>query len=261
MAMNADPYRTLGLARGRAARRGEARLSAAGQGQPPRCGGRGGTAPVPGHPGGVRPDRRAGLGGPGDRTGTDRAFTVGDRPVTGRGDGAGLRRANTTNAAGAGRATGEWRPAAATAARGRGDGPAPPPGTAAEQGHARVHVLRRRRCRAVRARLGRRVVVRDHVGDVLDAQSQGIRGSAQARAGVPGPGPAPSTGGGTGARGGAAHRRRGRGRGRGDARGARDRGTRGRCAPDTPAGVPATDPHHCVVVGSHRRRRPGRGPP
>ena len=56
---------------------------------------------------------------------------------------------------------------------------------AREQGDARVDLIRRGR-RAVRARLGRGELVRHHERDLLDAQPQGIRGPAQARAGVPG---------------------------------------------------------------------------
>ena len=55
-----DPYRTLGLERGASTRRGEARVSAAGEVEPPRCGRRGCAAALPGDPGRVRPDRRAG---------------------------------------------------------------------------------------------------------------------------------------------------------------------------------------------------------
>ena len=59
MALEPDPYRTLGLTRRRDARRGQARLPAAGQGQPPRRGRRGGAAALPRDPGRLRAARRA----------------------------------------------------------------------------------------------------------------------------------------------------------------------------------------------------------
>ena len=70
-----------------------------------------------------------------------------------------------------------------------GTRPAAPSRAATEQGDARLDVVRRRGRRAVRARLGRRFVVRDDVRHVLDAEPEGVRRSAQARTGVPGTGP------------------------------------------------------------------------
>ncbi len=61
---------------------------------------------------------------------------------------------------------------------------------APQQGDARVDVVRRGGRRPVRARLGRRQLVRHHERHVLDAQPEGIRRSPQARAGVPGTRPA-----------------------------------------------------------------------
>jgi len=69
-----------------------------------------------------------------------------------------------------------------------GGEPAPAPRAPAQQGDPRIDLVRRGGRRALRARLGRRLVVRDHLGDLLDAQPEGVRRSAQARSGVPGTG-------------------------------------------------------------------------
>ena len=120
----------------------------------------------------------------------------------------------------------------------------------AQQGDARIDLLRRRR-RAVRARLGRRELVRDDERHVLDAQPEGVRRPAQARTGVPGTGQA--SGAGQAARGRRDRRRAPDGRtGRiGRSRAARGRRTRSARSDrrDRPAGRPAS---------RSRTRRPGR---
>ena len=76
--------------------------------------------------------------------------------------------------------------------RAAGARPATPPRTGSTAPRTRRRWARRRMTgptRTVGSRLGRRVLVRDHLGHVLDAQPEGIRGPAQARTGIPGPGP------------------------------------------------------------------------
>ena len=58
-----------------------------------------------------------------------------------------------------------------------------------EQGDPRLDVVRRRRCRPVRTGLGRCQLVRHDERHLLDPQPEGVRGSPQARTGVPGTGP------------------------------------------------------------------------
>ncbi len=130
----------------------------------------------------------------------------------------------------------------------------------AQQGDARFHVVRRRRG-SVRARLAWRQLVRHDERHVLDAQPEGIRRPAQARARVPGTRPARDEG----QDGGHARRDRDRRDGRDDRgdRDDRDRRARRRrgCEPATrrpPRGFRPSDPHDEFVVGIHRRRnRPG----
>jgi len=55
----------------------------------------------------------------------------------------------------------------------------------AEQGDARLHIVRRRR-RSVRTRLARRELVRHDERHLLDAEPQGVRRPAQARPRIPG---------------------------------------------------------------------------
>ena len=109
-----------------------------------------------------------------------------------------------------------------------------------QQGDARIDVVRRGRHRAVRARLGRRQLVRHHQRHVLDGEPEGIRRSPQARAGVPGTRPA-----------GRPSAWRGSVHAGPDARGARRRRRGDPGDPATrrrrPAGRP--DPHDVVVVG------------
>ncbi len=135
-----------------------------------------------------------------------------------------------------------------------------PPRAAAEQGHARLDVVRRRGRRTVRARLGRSFVVRNDIRDVLDAQPEGVRRPPQARSGVPGPrSPQARRRGSRGSRGraagsGATRRRHGAGsepvscrRGCGPRRGRVGAGPG-----DQPTDA-ATDPHHLLVVGGDGR--------
>ena len=128
----------------------------------------------------------------------------------------------------------------------------PPPGRAegpqAEQGHPRLHVLRRRR-RPVRARLARRQLVRDDERHVLDAQPEGIRRPAQARTRVPGTRPARDAGPVLG-RGATADARAGRDRGR--RRRLRTSSRRSRRRAREPGA--AADPHHELLVGIDGRR-------
>ena len=190
MAPDTDPYRTLGLTRDATldeVRRAYRRLAkanhpdAAGEAALPRflaiqaaydtiAGPDSGRR----RPGAARPASPRRAWDP-DRDRADATYRAyGGRP----------RRARPTGGPGASR--GPSGTIVGAAADGRtGYAPAATRATA-EQGDAGLDVLRRCRRRAVRARLGWSVVVRDDVGDVLDAQSQGVRRSAQARTGVPG---------------------------------------------------------------------------
>ena len=259
---------TLGLTRGATLDEVKRAYRRAGQGEPSRRGRRGGAAAVPRDPGRLRPaDRRARRAGrprrPGRRRGAaaaaptatpwdpdrgplprrrDRAY--GGRRAAGRGPtpAAGPRTGSRTVAAAA-TAAPATRPAA-----GRGAGPGPSRARAGrgrrEQGDARLDVLRRRRRGAVRARLGRGVVVRDDVGHVLDDQPEGVRRPAQARAGVPG----------------RARRALAGGRGRGRRRPTRTPPSADGDPPAAPAGAAAADRD---ATGATRtaRRAAARAPP
>ena len=151
-----------------------------------RLGGWGGLAPVPaaGQVGAPRGRRRA----PGH--GRDRRGRAG----AGWAVRAPARPAALAERARRGRRDGGFRDG-----RGRGGHAAARPGRPeAQQGDARLDVVRRRRG-SVRARLARRQLVRHDERHLLDAQSEGIRRPAQARTGIPGAGtPRDSTGGGPG---------------------------------------------------------------
>ena len=195
MAPDADPYRTLGLERGATlddVKKAYRRLAkanhpdAAGEAALPRfLAIQAAYDQIAGPDGGNRGSNGRGPGGAARRA-------LGCRSGPRRRHASRLRRpaastagpdSRTATAAGAtpGRTRG-----ARSGARARPPGPSGPP---AEEGDAWFHVIRRRRDRVVRPGLGRRVVVRHHLRNVLDAESQGIRGSTEARTGVPGTGP------------------------------------------------------------------------
>ncbi len=186
-------YEQLVDGRGRSARAGaEGAGSGAGAGPAPRASAADPDRANATHRAYAGRSRRTRPGATGSaRTRTGRPATgPSDAGATGAGEATGGAGASDRGAAadGAGGATG-----GSAGRRGRighrgglGNGGRPPD---ARQGDARVHLVRRRRGRAVRAGLGRRELVRHDLGDLLDDQPQGIRGPAQARPGIPGPSP------------------------------------------------------------------------
>ena len=248
----------------RLARRGQARLSPAGQGQPPGRRRRGRPAALPGHPGGLRPDRRPGrLGRPAaaapGRDARGRPTPIG-RDATHRAYGGRARRTRESDDRGGRARPGPRprdRPRAARPARDRppgrragrrgaaGSGRPPRPPKKATLGSTSYDGVE---AEPFEPGLGRRVVVRHDLRHVLDAQPQGVRRPAQARPGVPGPGPS----------GGARRRRRRRGRAAApDAE--RHRAPTGVDAP-TGRAPGTTHPHDRDVVGGDRRRAPATRP-
>ena len=164
-------------------RRDQARLPQAGQGAPPGRRRPAGAAAVPRDPGRLRAAgrRQPDQGGP---TPAVAALLGGSGPC--RRDPSCLRRANPANPSIRQRVR-FGSPQHRHARRGldRGRHRHARRGTQG-QGHARFDVIRRGRCEPVRARLGRRELVRDHQRHLLDDQPEGVRRPAQARTRVPG---------------------------------------------------------------------------
>ncbi len=200
MAFDGDPYRTLGLARGASldeVKRAYRRLAKANH---PDAVGQRGAAPASWRSRRPTSSWSEGSGGaPASgraigAVGRARPAGLRGRPGPGRGHPTSVRRP------GASRRSPDARPGrrrsgipALTSAGGHRRTPVRPDqvgGTAARQGDARLDLVRRRRRRAGRAGLERRQLVRDDQRDVLDDQPEGVRRSAQARAGVPGACPA-----------------------------------------------------------------------
>ena len=196
---------------------------------------------------------------PAERTAAGRA----DRPARPRG-----RRGSRPKSGGASGPPGGGASRAGARRRARLARPATPAGAqGSEEGDPRLDVVRRGRPRGVRTGLGRRELVRHDQRHVLDDQPEGIRGPAQARAGVPGPGPAREPGR-QGARRGHRRGRRTRreaGSGR-PGRGRRSSGCRRLGEPldrSPPAAGPRRGrrprsdpaPHDLVLVGRDLRRR------
>ena len=151
--------------------------------------------------GGRRPSTRgAASGNGGGPAGPDPARARSTRGADARQRTAGGsrdRRASVDRARGSHRQRGRnWQRGRRRRARRRAAaGPDPSSGDrppVAEQGDARLDVLRRRRGRAVRAGVGGRHVVRRVERHVLDAEPQGVRRPAQARPGLPAARPAPA---------------------------------------------------------------------
>ena len=210
MAFDADPYRTLGLARGASldeVKRAYRRLAKANH---PDAAGSGALARFLA----IQAAYEQLVEGPARAAGRPSGPSSAARPGTARRTSeADPDRADATRRAYGGRARAR-RPAdgppgreparrgrrfrRATLVRSRTRGPRGPPkrtgtgrfGAAPRQGDARLDLLRRRDRGLRRAGLERRELVRDDQRDVLDDQPEGVRGPAQARPRIPGAGQA-----------------------------------------------------------------------
>ena len=183
-----DPTRSLPHARplaGRLGRRGPAGLPPPGQGEPPGLGRAKRATQVPRDPGRLRDARRARHGREPHRTQPTSGRSPGGRATRG-----GPIRTGARGRAGRSRLRGPTDPRPARRRRPpaeRAPTPGGRPQAAVEQGDPGLDDLRRRRGRAVRARVVGRDVVRRVERHVLDDQPEGIRGSPQARPRVPAP--------------------------------------------------------------------------
>ena len=201
-----DPYRTLGLPRGASLDEVKRAYRQLAKETPPRRGRPGGPAAVPGDPGGVRAARPRGWEPPPGRSRARPPRPSAADPdradATHRAYGGRARRAKARPAPGRRRADGRTdssggrdrpgRGRSTSGATGAGDGPTSDPEPARAAGKATLGSTSYdgADADAVRAGLGRRELVRHDQRHLLDDQSQGIRRSPQARAGVPGPRPA-----------------------------------------------------------------------